>query len=106
MLLLDKEYKGAILEIKNFKSGYGTKFVVISFKSTFNVPSNLIEQVKLLSKCATILFILSKGFSLYLFSFSPVYVIFDPLFISKFISSLVCIGPFSFTSLFLDGLSI
>lgn len=41
----NKEYKGVILEIKKCIFGYGTKFIVISFKSIFSYPSNLIELI-------------------------------------------------------------
>jgi len=45
---------------KNFNFGNGTKFMVISFISTFNEPSNHIEEVILLITCATIVFSHSK----------------------------------------------
>ena len=37
--------------------GYGTKFIVISFKSTFSSPSNLIEAVRFVKTFAAIVFI-------------------------------------------------
>lgn len=82
-------------DIRKCKSGYGTRFIVISLRSTFNAPSNLIEQVIWLNKWAIKLFILSNGF--YLFSSSPNYVIFMPTLPS---------WAFSFTNLALLGLSI
>lgn len=41
--------------------GNGTRFIVISFKSTFSDPSKRIEHVRLVSRCAAIVFIASNG---------------------------------------------
>ena len=41
--------------------GNGTRFIVISFRSTFSEPSNRIEHVRLVSKCAAIVFMASNG---------------------------------------------
>lgn len=46
-----------MLDNRKCSLGYGTRLVVISFKSTFKDPSKRMELVKLVSKRATILFI-------------------------------------------------
>ena len=50
-----------MLDIKKFIRGNGTKFIVISFRSTFRVPSNLMLHVRLLSIWAIMLFICSNA---------------------------------------------
>lgn len=93
--------------MRNFKSGYGTRFIVISFKSIFKTPSNRIEQVKLLRTWAIILFILSKGFSwLFYYCPPPVSVTLLPYFIKSSKSSFLFTWTLSFNSFVLLGLSV
>ena len=62
---LIKLYRGERLLYKKCIFGKGTMFIVISFRSTFRSPSNLIEHVKLLTTFATIEFSFSKLFSFF-----------------------------------------
>ena len=55
--LFDKiVYSGESEERRKCVRGKGTRFIVISFKSTLRSPGNRIEHVKLLITCATIEF--------------------------------------------------
>ena len=63
---------GDMLDIKKFMRGKGTKFIVISFRSTFNVPSNRILHVRLLSMWAIMLFICSNAAFFDLFPVSTI----------------------------------
>lgn len=55
------KYKGLMEANRKCIRGNGTKFIVISFKSRFSDPSNLMELVRLFSRWATKEFIRSKG---------------------------------------------
>src|SRR5262249_28382576 len=44
-----------------WREGYGTRFIVISFKSTLRDPSNRMEHVKSVSTCAAMVFMSSKA---------------------------------------------
>ncbi len=52
---------GLTLEIKKCMAGYGTRFIVISFKSVLSAPSKRIEAVRFVRTCAAQVFIWSKG---------------------------------------------
>jgi hypothetical protein len=61
-----KLYNGDRLLWRKCYFGNGTRFIVISFISTFKSPENLIEHVILLITFATIEFSFSKWFDFFL----------------------------------------
>ena len=65
ILGLMRLYRGERLLYRKCIFGNGTMFIVISFKSTFKSPSNLIEHVRLFTTFATIEFSFSKLFSFF-----------------------------------------
>jgi hypothetical protein len=76
---LIKLYKGERLLYKKCYLGKGTKFIVISFISTFKSPEYLIEHVILFITFATIEFSFSKWFDFF-FTF-PASINDEPSFI-------------------------